>query len=110
MDMQVERKDWTFFADSFSEKNNGRPVTIEQISEDLGDALLAEKATFIALDISQKRENVAMITVGEGTKTFTHTLDAPDAVWTRRLDSGQTAAMEVVSANGDKLIVRFDDA
>ncbi len=109
MDMQVERKDWTFFADSFSEKNNDRPVTIEQISQNLGDALLAEKATFIALDINQKKGNAAMITVGEGTNTFTHTLDTPDAVWTKRLDSGQTAAMEIVSANGDKLIIRFDD-
>lgn len=109
MDMQVDRKEWTFFADSFSEKNNGRPVTIEQVSQDLGDEVVAEKAAFIALDINKHKDNVAMITVGAGTDTFTHALDAPNVVWTTRLDSGKTAAMEIVSTSGDKLIVRFDD-
>lgn len=110
MDKQVERKEWLFFADSFSEENNGRSVTIESVSQDMGDETLAEKTALIALDFDDKESpGAAMITVGKGTETFTHILEAPDAVWFERLGFGKIAAMEVVAANGDRLIIRFDD-
>lgn len=110
MDSQVKRKEWQSFADSFSEENNGRPVAIESVSRDFGDETLAEKTPLIALDFDEKEiPGAAMMTVGEGLETFTHTLDAPREVWFKRLGFGKVAAMEVVAANGDKLIMRFED-
>jgi len=109
MDMQVERKEWQFFADSFSEENYGRPITIESITQARGDEFLAEKMPLLALDFDIKGVGAAMITVGEGTETFIHTLNAPEAVWFERLASGKMVAMEIVVTGGDKLIIKFDD-
>jgi len=109
MDMQVERKEWQFFADSFSEENYGRPITIESITQARGDEFLAEKMPLLALDFDIKGVGAAMITAGEGTETFTHTLSAPEAVWFERLASGKMVAMEIVVTGGDKLIIKFDD-
>ena len=110
MDMQVERKEWLFFADSFCEENNGRFVTIESVSQDRGDEMVAEKTPLIALDFDDNGDaTAALITVGEGTETFTHTLNAADAVWFKRLPNGKMAAMAIVANSGDKLIIRFDD-
>ena len=109
MDVKVERKEWQFFADSFSEENNGRPVTIESITQGMGDEFLAKEIALIALDFDTKGAGAAMITVGEGIETMTHTVDAPESVWFMRQASGKMQALEIVVAGGDKLIVKFDD-
>lgn len=106
MDKQIERSEWQTFVDQFSENNLNRPVTVEILSDELGDEFFAEGAPFMALDYDPKKQESLLISVGEGENLSTHTVSNPKELWVEESPEGNALALEIVNDSG-KTILRF---
>ena len=110
MDKQIKRADWPAFADQFSQDNQGRPVSVEIVSQDLGDERMAEKVPLVAIDFDHQGQGTFLITVGEGENTLTHTIPSPETVWLRSDPGGKALALEIMAVDQSMTILRFEDA
>lgn len=109
MNKQINRADWLAFADQFSQDNEGRPVSIEVVSQALGEERLAENIPLMALDFDPENQGAILITVNRDDEIFTHTIAAPKAIWLERTEDGWALALEVVAGDDSRTILRFED-
>ena len=109
MDKQINRAGWPAFADQFSRNNQGRPVGIEIVSQDLGDERMIEKARLVAIDFDHQGQGTFLITVGQGERTMTHPITVPETVWLRSDQDDKPLAPEIMAGDRSQTILRFED-
>ena len=106
----VPQDQWGEFFDQFSDGNQGRPIAIELISPELGDAELIQNAPLMAIVYDRPgKGNDLVIEVGKTEVTYAHTIDAPTEVLTGQSESGQMIAVSISDATGTKTLIKFQD-
>ena len=111
MNIKIDRGDWPSFADTFSENNQGRPVSIERVSETVVSETIAEKAPLVALDFDDLEPDAMLITVGtEDEEALTHTITDPQTVWLYSDAEGKALSLEILTPDNAKTIVRFENS
>lgn len=100
MDNKIEfsksllHEQWGEFFDQFSNGNQGRHISIEIISSELGDEELIQNAPLMAIVYNRPvKGNDLVIEVGKTEVIYAHTIDAPTEVSTGQLSSGQIVAL-----------------
>lgn len=109
MNEQISPEDWGEFADRFSQKNQNRLVSIEIVSQSLGDEPQVERSPLMALDFDPRADQAFLITVGEGKRTFTHVIETPREVYLSTDEMGKALALSIRKEKKDQLILRFED-
>jgi hypothetical protein len=109
MNVQIRAEDWGEFADQFSRNNRDRRVSLEIVSELLGDEPQVKSSPLMALDFDPRADQAFMITVGEGERNFTHVVDAPKKVDLRVDELGKALALSIQKEGKDQTIMRFED-
>ncbi len=104
---QVPRDEWLTFANTFTRDNEGRLVTVEIVSTEIGDQEEAEAVPFVALTYDAKHEGEFIITVGREPDLLDHQIDDPTEVWVEHDEDGRALALAIVSADGTRTILRF---
>ncbi len=108
-DTQINRAEWAHFVDKFSRNNQNRPVSIEVLSQTLGDERLAQNTPLIGLDFDRQGQGKILITVGRGISTMTHAIVAPDTIWLNTGQSGKDLALEITTVDKEQIILSFAD-
>jgi uncharacterized protein YuzE len=102
----VPQDRWIEFFDMFSSGNRGRQITIEAISQELGDEELIEDAFLMAIVYDPVgKGNDLVIETGRAQVSYAHTIDAPTEVWIGQDENGVVLAIRVVDAQGETTIL-----
>jgi Family of unknown function (DUF5335) len=104
----VPRERWGEFFDQFSDGNRGRPISIETIGGELGDAELIRNAPLMAMvyDRPGKGDDL-VIEVGQDEVTYAHTVDSPTEVLTGQDSNGLMLVVWISDAAGTKTMVKL---
>ena len=117
---KVEREVWENYFDALSNVLQGHPriVTVELVSETLGDEVLAEHARLTAIIWEPKGSEAGDIDIEIGNGVtgdrLVHRVDCADVVWVEEDDSGVPMAIDiegrdVARQETVKAIIRFED-
>ncbi len=106
---QVPRDQWLKFFDQFARGNEGRTVRLEQFGGDLGDENIGKHLPLLSINYDP-REKGDVLTIATGSKEveYEHIVDSPKEVWVEQDQEGQGMAMEIISEDGARTIVSFD--
>lgn len=106
---QVPRDEWMKFFDQFARGNEGRLVSLEQFGGDLGDENIGKKLPLLSINYDPRdKGDVLTIATGRKQVEYEHVVDAPKEVWVEQDPEGRGQALEIVSEDGGRTIVSFE--
>jgi Family of unknown function (DUF5335) len=104
----VSPERWGEFFDQFSDGNRGRHISIEVISDELGDEELIQNAPLMAMVYDRPgKGNDLVIETGKDEVTYAHTVYSPTEVLTGQSESGRMMAVSISDAAGTKTLVKL---
>lgn len=104
----VPQARWGEFFDQFSDGNRGRHISIEVITDELGDEELIQNAPLMAMVYDRPgKGNDLIIETGKDEVTYAHTIDAPTEVFTGQSESGRMMAVSISDAAGTKTLIKL---
>src|SRR5579875_2746239 len=105
----IPREQWVGFFDRFSTDHEGQSATLEAIGGEVGDETVAEELYFHGISADLKDgENRIAIQIGPAVDNgTTHTIGEPAGVWLKDGTDGEETSLEIRSADGTALLLRF---
>jgi hypothetical protein len=106
---EIAHDDWTSFFDAFSNRHQGRLVTIEVFGSDIGAQVEAHALPLQGITAESSRSNGDLISIIAGDTPdnhMTHTIAAPTLVALKQTEQGADEAIEIESEDRATL-VRF---
>jgi hypothetical protein len=107
----VPQERWGEFFDQFSDGNRGRHISIEIITDELGNQELIQNTPLMAMVYDREgKGNDLVIETGKDQVTYAHTVDAPTEILTAQSESGRMLAVWISDATGTKTLVKLQAA
>ena len=105
----IQRDQWNSFFDGFSKDYMGRSGSLELVGSTVGDQVVAEGQIFRGISADLKDgENRIILQMSPSTDDgTTHSIIAPTAVWFKEGTDQEETSLEIRSADGGALILRF---
>src|SRR5579859_7242567 len=105
----IAREEWGSFFDRFSKEHLDQNVTLEVYGQAIGDQTVSEAQVFrgISADLKDGENRIAIQigpAVDDGT---THSVSAPVEVWLKGGADEAETSLEIRSADGNSLLIRF---
>jgi hypothetical protein len=106
---QVPRDEWLKFFDQFARGNEGRLVRLEQFGPQFGDENIGKDLPLLSINYDPvSKGNSVTISTGRKEVEYEHTVDSPKEVWVDQDPEGRGHAMEIVSEDGSRTVVAFE--
>jgi len=101
-------KEWVEFCGLFTNGNKGRLVTISDIDERAMDNVLAKEMPLWAIDYDpiDKGDDI-VVTLGENSMEFSHTIDAPVELWESRNEKGVVNQLRIIDRSNNEYNLTF---
>jgi uncharacterized protein DUF5335 len=106
---EIPRNEWTSFFNDFSRKNEGRGVTLEIFSPEIGDQV-EERDFFlsgIAAEIAEGRGKIEIMIGGSPDRHLTHVVTEPMKVGFEKDLPGTTGALQIIAADGTTALLHL---
>ena len=106
---EITRELWPSELDAFGVQHAGWIVTVEVLSEQLGDQLETDvlPLTGIAVELDHEPERIAIMLGGRSEAHLTHMVEGPCRVWLREPEIPGDEAIEVECGDGTRTLVHF---
>ena len=114
MNEQMKQSQWKDFLNDFSRRNELRPARLEILSNETGAGEEAKHLPLIGISYEEKGSEAgdAMISFGGGsaedTRHITHTIKDVVSITPSAAGDGNSDALEITGANGEKAILQFE--
>lgn len=100
---QIKKEDWADRMVTFTNGNKGRNTSVVQ-----EEGKLAENLPFMAIDFDPvKKGDDLVISLGEDTLVFSHTIENPKELYEIHNDLGVVTSMEIIDQANKKVILLF---
>lgn len=100
---KIKKEDWSNSMVTFTNGNIGRKVSV---AGEEGE--LAENLPFMAIDYDPiKKGDDLVISLGEDTLDFSHTVEAPVKLYEIHNDLGVVTSVEIKDRNNKKVVLLF---
>lgn len=107
---EISRDEWASFFDEFSRQHEGWLVTLEVLKGEGGAQLAASELPLVGITTDAGGNSITITVDKTDGNQITQTIDAPTHVWLEETEGGAHQALEVESAKGEKVILRFRSA
>ncbi|MGB7413912.1 MAG: DUF5335 family protein [Thermosynechococcaceae cyanobacterium] len=105
---QIPQEQWLTFFDQFTKTNTGRLLSLEVADKEMGDEPLIKQSPLASITYEPvNKGNDVIISIGRDAVAYSHTVEAPEAVWVAKDDAGEVVALEIVDRGGNQAILRF---
>lgn len=108
---EIPREEWPAFFNMFSELHDGRPVTLELFSPEIGAQKIVRELALegISTDVVETDNDTIEIMLGADMDDhITHLVEAPLMVWLEQTHRGDDSALEIEAEDGAKTLLRFE--
>lgn len=102
---EIMRDSWPSELDAFGTQHSGWIVTLEVLSEQLGDQLEASGLPLTGIAVEHSR--IAIMVGGRLETHLTHVVEGPCRVWLREPEVPGDEAIEVECDDGTRTLVHF---
>lgn len=110
---EIDRNGWKEFFDRFSRSHKGWLATIEAFGNEFGAQVEARALPFEGITAEQTADGGWRLELMSGYKPtdhLSHRVDQPLRVWLSTLDETESEVLEIESADGQRILVRFSSA
>ena len=107
---EIPRDEWPSFFDTFSHQHEGWLTNLEVFGPDIGAQEEAHELPLggIGIDSGASERAAIAITLGKSPDDhLTHVVPGPEHVWLEQTTEGANAALEIISADETKTLLRF---
>jgi hypothetical protein len=106
---EITRELWPSELDTFGVQHAGWIVTLEVLSQELGDQLQTSglPLTGIAVELDRAPERIEIMVGGRLETHLTHVVEGPCRVWLREPEVPGDEAIEVECDDGTRTLVHF---
>ncbi len=110
---EIPRPEWSDFLDSFSKQHEGSLVTVEVLSTDYGDQILARDWPLQGVSWERKdtgagvEESISVVAGDSAEHHATHTIASPASVRLAQSDEGVHTGLQIQSDDGMTTLLTF---
>jgi len=107
---ELERADWPAYLDSIASSTEGMLVTVELMSEQLGDQTDVERLPVQAISYDPRDDVLEVAVGGRGTRypvVLRHFVSSPTAISVEETPEGGPSAILVTDAGGVRTLIRL---